>query len=450
MANKDKSSKGSLSDKESSGKQKKPSSKEEMKRFARRPPPEYIQKTLQDQFPLVVPSCEPAIEKLNDALNKGCALRSEFIVNSERGCATGSGGGGTPIVDLVILIDTSGSMGDEATELSNAATQAITAAQQSCPSDLRVCWFGIEGTWSNTRFSQSYRNYFKGQAAPNKDDCQYSDTPLTDADLKGYIADREDGAAAIIDLSEHFDWRPDAARAVFYLGDEALERGGPQNADDYAAADAAIAVVQKKGVTVFTYFGTPFYPETAAETSAEYRRLAESTGGQFFNAPADNLGGFKAILEQIICASVQSNCIEASLPKLQPCFKLMWGDGPEDRIETDDLELMCIKASNPYNNVTIKDLVVLISVVTEEDGSNVPSLPDRTPSVYVKPLYATCFGDLAPCDEDNPDDSSVSREFVLVSRGAKEGKYQLFLAYCYSIEIAYADIDSFGIDLVKS
>jgi hypothetical protein len=450
MVEKIKPEKGSPSGGDPERKKKKPSTKEEMKRFARRPLPEYIQKTLQVQFPLIVPSCEPSIEKLNKALNEGCALRSEFIVESEKGCATGAGERGTPVVDLVVLIDTSGSMSDEATDLSNAAEQAITAAQQSCPSDLRVCWFGIEGTWVNTRFSQSYRNYFKGQAPPNKDDCRYSETPLNDADLKGYIADHEDGAAAIIDISEHFDWRPGATRAVFYLGDEALERGGPQDADDYAAADAAIDVVQKNGVTVYTYFGTPYYPDSAAETSSEYRRLAENTGGQFFNAPASNIGGFQAILEQIICASVRGRCNKATLPKLQPCFQLMWGDGPEDRIETDDVELMCIKASNPYANVTIKDLVVLISIVTEEDGSDVTLLPDRTRSVYVKPLYATCFGDLPPCDEKNQEVLSVSREFVLVSRGAKEGEYKLYLVYCYSIEVAYADIDSFAINLVKS
>lgn len=49
-------------------------------------------------------------------------------------------------VDLIIAIDTSGSMQDEAVGLSQAAAGAIETAQSSCPSDLRVVWLGLEGT----------------------------------------------------------------------------------------------------------------------------------------------------------------------------------------------------------------------------------------------------------------------------------------------------------------
>jgi hypothetical protein len=44
----------------------------------------------------------------------------------------------------------------------------------------------------------------------------------------------------------------------------------------------------------------------------------------------------------------------------------------------------------------------------------------------------------------------VTREIVLVSRGAKEGKYKLYIVYCYSIEFTYLDLDWYEIDLVKS
>jgi hypothetical protein len=203
-------------------------------------------------------------------------------------------------------------------------------------------------------------------------------------------------------------------------------------------------------VTVFTYFGTPQYPESAAATATSYRKLATDSGGQFFSAPASNIGGFQAIIELIICTAGHDQCSEVNLPAVRPCFTLTWGDGPEDRIETDDVELMCIRAVNPYSNITFKDLTVLISIITEEDGSDVPSLPDRTASVYVKPLYLTCFGDLPPCDPKDSESAMASREFVLVSNGAKEGKYRLYIVYCYSIEVRYLDLDSFGIELVKS
>lgn len=54
----------------------------------------------------------------------------------------------TEPVDLVIIIDTSPSMKDEASDLSNAAAEAIATASSSCPCDLRVIWLGIEGTWN--------------------------------------------------------------------------------------------------------------------------------------------------------------------------------------------------------------------------------------------------------------------------------------------------------------
>lgn len=410
----------------------KKSIKKDKKRFTLPEPPQEFKRLIGAQFPIVVPEgCEGAMEKLNEVLNKGCALRSHFVVESGRPCA--KGGGTTAPVDLVVIIDTSGSMSDEATNLSTAAAAAISAAAASCPSDLSVSWFGIEGVWSGTKFNESYRNYLLSHG-------------VTNSHIVGTPGDLEDGAAAIMDISDHFNWRPGASRAIFYLGDEALEGGNPQAADDVTAANSAIAVAQSKGVTVFIYAGTGILPATLAE----YARVASETGGQSFVAPASNIGGFQAILEQVICASAGGECSPVEIPKIHPCFELKWGDGPQDRIETDDVELLCITASNPYSNVIFKNLTVLISLVTEADGSGVSRLPDGTDSVYIKPTFVLCFGDLHSCDEKNQEFSRISREVVLVSRGAKEGKYLINIAYCYSIEFTLVDIDKFEIELVKS
>lgn len=51
---------------------------------------------------------------------------------------------------------------------------------------------------------------------------------------------QEDGTHAIEDVSDYFDWRLSAAKAIFYLGDEALEGGGEKDAID------SLAVVLKK------------------------------------------------------------------------------------------------------------------------------------------------------------------------------------------------------------
>ena len=60
----------------------------------------------------------------------------------------------------------------------------------------------------------------------------------------------------MIDLCDHFDWRQGASRAIFYLGDEALEGGDPHDGGDLNARTAAVAAANGRSVKVFTYFGT--------------------------------------------------------------------------------------------------------------------------------------------------------------------------------------------------
>jgi hypothetical protein len=376
-------------------------------------------------------ACANAVSAVERQLRQECSER-KFAIPSDRPCE--SGAGATTPVDLVVVIDTSGSMGDEATDLSLAAQAAIDAARQNCPSDLRVAWFGIERTWTGTNFSQTYRDYLTGLG-------------VAPGDIVGTPTDLEDGAAAILDLSDHYDWRPGARRAIFYLGDEALEGGDPQNAGDVAAADAAIAVAGAASVTVFTYAGTGVLPASAAE----YARVATSTGGQAFGHPIANVGGFAAVLEKIICLAGGSACRAAALPDVKPCFHLRWGDGPNDQLETDDIEVLCITACNPYSNVTIRDLTVVLTAMSTDTGDPVPNNPDGTPSVQVKPDRMICFGDIAPCDPKKPDEPScVSREVVLINRGAREGGYVWRLGSCYSVEFALHVIDGFKLELVES
>lgn len=374
--------------------------------------------------------CDQIHEIVDKILKRDCA-RKEFVIQSRAPCA--KGGGATAPVDLVIVIDTSGSMSDEATDLSNAADAAIQAAAKSCPSDLRVEWFGIEGTWPGTKFNQSYRDYLNGIGVP-------------DADIVGTPGDLEDGAAAIMDLSDHFDWRVGAARAIFFLGDEPLEAGLPQDAADVTAADAAIATAQARGVTVFTYAGTGI----DATALSEYARVATQTGGQAFVNPIAGLGGFQAVLEEIICASQGGGCGPVEAPTLTPCIELRWGDGPKDHIETDDFEVVCLTVCNPYSNVTFKDFTAHV-IPTTATGTPIPNLPDGTPSVLVKPSYEICFGDIGPCDPKKPDEfSCVARELVIKTCGALEGPYRLNVVYCFDAEFENLGIDVIDIELVKS
>ena len=200
-------------------------------------------------------------------------------------------------VDLVILMDTSVSMKDEAVALSAAASAAIDHAKGSCPSDLRVTWLGLEGVWKGTHFNNTVHKYLNKVAHVAPADL----TSRKKGELKGGGA-QEDGARNIEDVTLHFDWREGAARAIFYLTDEALDAGGDRvTPAQTAAADKAIATAKAGGVTLHTYFGTTS-SRFKAGLHKEFARVANATGGQAFT-DKDSIGGFTAVLEKIICAS---------------------------------------------------------------------------------------------------------------------------------------------------
>ncbi|MEM6753530.1 MAG: hypothetical protein AAF630_11230 [Cyanobacteria bacterium P01_C01_bin.38] len=203
-------------------------------------------------------------------------------------------------VDLVIVIDTSPSMRDEARDLSKAHEAAIKTAKSSCPSDLRVTWLGVEGVWKGTKFNQTIRDYLTSS-------CKVSESQLRGrkkGELKSAGA-QEDAARAIDDISSFFDWREGASRAIFYSGDEALEGGGSKTEqEDIEAATRAIAKAKENKVTVHTFFGTSKSKHQEG-VKQEYARVATSTGGQFFT-DKDLTGGFAKILEKVICGSCNS------------------------------------------------------------------------------------------------------------------------------------------------
>ena len=202
-----------------------------------------------------------------------------------------------PIVDLVIVIDTSPSMKDEARALSSAAEDAISSASTNCPSDLRVTWFGIEGTWRGTSFNKTIRNYLTKN-------CKISDSKLRGrkrGELESAGA-QEDVARAIEDISDYFDWRENAVRAIFCLGDEALEGGGEKTElEDIEAANLAIQTAIVAKVAVHTYCGIS-KSKSIEGIKKEYARIASETGGQFFTNQ-DAIAGFTSVLEKVICGS---------------------------------------------------------------------------------------------------------------------------------------------------
>ena len=78
------------------------------------------------------------------------------------------GGNSDIALDLVVIIDTSGSMSDESADLSREIDAAIEKAAARCPSQLRATFLGIQGTWTGTKFDQSVSDYLINKGAENR------------------------------------------------------------------------------------------------------------------------------------------------------------------------------------------------------------------------------------------------------------------------------------------
>lgn len=213
----------------------------------------------------------------------------------------------TPIIDLVIAIDTSVSMRDEAVGLSAAAESAIEAARSNGPSDLQVTWLGVEGTWDNTHFDRTVRDYLMQE-------CHVAESDIRGrkrGTVKGGGA-QEDGARTIEDIASHFNWRSGAARAIFYLSDEGLEGGGDDVTEaDIEAANRAIEAAISAKAMVHTYFGITLSRDKD-KLRQEFARVAHDTGGQAFTHD-DLANGFTQILKDIICSTQSKTADEAAI-----------------------------------------------------------------------------------------------------------------------------------------
>jgi hypothetical protein len=341
----------------------------------------------------------------------------------------------TDPVDLVVVIDTSPSMKDEANDLSNAAATAIAAASSSCPCDLRVIWLGIEGTWKGTNFNRTVRDYLLKE-------CQVADANIK-ARKRGELADagaQEDAARTVEDISNHFDWRSGAGRSIFYLGDEALEGGGDRTEQkDIIAANKAIATANQAGVKVHTYFGTTKskFKDTLEQ---EYARLAQETGGQAFT-DRDAIGGFTEVLQKVICNSSPVG-IQLEIQQPLPCFELRSARQP---VAAQGSEKMAIVASNCYSNVTFKNLKAVLSAVLKADETPIPDLADGTAAVVIKPSPEIAFGDLLPTGDNSESSGEILREIVIETNNPNSGDYALKIEYSYQAEFNFQSGDEFAL-----
>jgi len=220
-----------------------------------------------------------------------------------------------PAVDLIILMDQSGSMGAFADSISAAASQGISRAQLQCDTDLRVQFLGVDGVnFPGTSFTTSHRTYLNTLAG----------TSLT---LAGDVApigyQTEQGANAIEDLSEKFDWRPDACRAIFYISDEELDGCCPfriwgsvsELSNETNEVNSAITAAQNNSVAVFSHLID--YGNLSVEMFNLYQKLSDQTGGTHIKSSpaAVTKKYYESLLPDIICNACNGCTLNSVLQK---------------------------------------------------------------------------------------------------------------------------------------
>ncbi len=276
----------------------------------------------------------------------------------------------SPAIDLVIVIDTSDSMDDDAAGLSKAAEKAIESTRTSCPSDLRVVWLGIEGTWKNTKFDRTVRKYLTKQCNVSESDIKGRKWDEYDS-ITGQQA-REDGAPTMEDIANHFDWRDGAQRAMFYLSDEPLKGGGKTvDQEDIDAANQAIETANKEVMVIHTYLAEKEDTFTT-ELIKEYARVAQKTQGYAFTAK-DSFKGFADVLKKIVCqtrevAIKETSPVNAEAEKQPAAAKI-----PETAELSTSAETSPEKSKKPVSATgsSTKEPEVLIDLVliADTDGS---------------------------------------------------------------------------------
>lgn len=391
------------------------------------------------------PDCEALIARTNALLARRCAAKVNSLphagehVHTGCNCTGGSGEGARFLADVIVLIDRSGSMNTHAQLVSNAVAAAVKAAQSKCNVDLRIAYMGVEGTWPGTVFNTDHLAYLK--ALHNPDPAFATDNPpRTDID-----ANREEGANAVEDLSKYYDWRRDACRAIFYISDEDLDSWLSTPAEDTAAVNSAVVAAKANQVTVFAHL-IPRPPFTTPKTEQDYKDLTVPTGGKAFIKATFTAADYEKMLTEAICGACGLRCQTAAIPRLEPCISIRWGDSKCDCFETDDVETVCVTVCNCYSNITFSNFRIASAVITMAGGGAVANLPDGSPSVQMIPLGPVCFGDIPPCRDDKA--GCVSREYVVRTRGAKGGKYEIRLSgICYDVGFHYNNQDSFSLIL---
>lgn len=204
-------------------------------------------------------------------------------------------------VDLVFLMDTSGSMTDEGFALC-AKTEEAVRLLSALGVDVLPTFYGITGT-PGAPFACLTGNVLAALGAPVP--CLAGPCPAPALDHE------EDWGPSTAVVAERFPWRYGVTRVIVPISDEGPQNGSPTNdpGDDRDSITNAIAVAIKHGVVVSPVVGTiSESPDDYARVIQLAKDLAAGTGGTFFQSTAPDADLARAIYQAVRNAVGRGDC----------------------------------------------------------------------------------------------------------------------------------------------
>lgn len=391
---------------------------------------------------LVDPTCKDINKEVNAILEEKCKTKFKHMTTKykEEDCPCGgAGGSASEGVELLVLIDSSGSMSTPARVINDIAPRAEALAAERCAAKADVTYLFVDGNDtgdeptrvfpdSSSIFSQSHESFLIAGGA----------SPPFYSDGDGQL-DQEQGGKAISDLCEEHKWKEGYCRAILYVSDERLNSILGTDADSLAAAEQAIAAANANQVSIFTHHIVARGPVI----KSHYQKMSDETGGtSVFSESHMDISEelYVDILSAAICGGCGVNkCASIEIPEVHPCVHISWGDSDCDGMEGDDHEELCITVCNCYENVTFSNLQIASIVVMDASGRMPPNLPDGSPSSQVYPLGPICFGDIGPCVDG--EETCVSRNAVIINRGLPPGEWTIrLLGMCFEVTHPYNNV----------